>query len=357
MNEGEETTAQTEAITVDPSKEESPWTTTGNPEGDTPTTTMFTPDGVSVVPKDTELQAGNTLDEKRDAAAAAEPIPMGQILEDLQGFGVDEKSIAMLVKRLNPDSESPLNEDEIAQLRQAHHIHQLTQEITASLPEELQEKINALANPGEDGEEAPTLTEEDIAQLNDTLGEEKVNEIAAKFLAAGEMLAGSFMGWLSESTQRNNMSTFISFVLGAAGFNSGGSMRRAYEAEGAKQLSADAFFLEFARNPKESMAKMIEAEDDLGKELNWKSDILRKAAEKKPLTNEDGQIALKEYFLEMYAAMESSSAKNVLWESASKIINKKVFGGEFVIDPKILTMLEEMKDDPRLAKNKFTNTG
>lgn len=263
---------------------------------------------------------------------------------DKQPLGEEERSA------LGQYSEMVMTQTEMAELADPEKLRADLAEI-----DRLLKIINGGGEAGEAGEtdhiKLENLKAGIAERLNNAFSPEKLEEWTAKILLARNKAVGGFMAYLTTGFQNSDLTRFIDALIMGADYNSSASMSRAYEAEGANQVTVDGFFKQFTDDPDKSLEKMIAIEDDLGKALNWKSDTLKKAANG---SKEDKKAALKNYFLEMYQVIaKASGAENLMWSRASSLIAREVFGGGAVINPEVLKELNTISTDERAANGRF----
>ncbi len=274
---------------------------------------------------------------------------------------------------IDPFSLKGLSEKQVKELKQIE-IDSHTQILKESgfsdeLIEEFRERCKSLSSIEEIGILALGFTV-DIDEINQIAGDKDLtdlepdevqqiaevvtNKIGKDELQAMALLAlGHIAEWGADSIQSSDLTRLLDAIIMGADYNSTAAMRSAYEAEGAEQITVDAFFEKFVQEPDKALEKMINISDEINTKLNWKgSDKLKEAANSD--NKEQKKTALKDYFLEMYQIIaKASGAEHVLWERASTLIAKEVFGDKAVISLDVLKELEAISKDNKKAKQKF----
>ena len=324
-----------------------------------PTADITSPFGVSQerddgnpTDADPELQTSPTPNEQTET-------PIAQIIAELKAADIfDPTTLDMIGRKAQAEGETALTTDEIAELRQVYRTHLHTQEILNNMSDpdkarlkELQVQLKDLKGPELDEAKA------ELAQIMNSSfegGAEKIDEWATALLAIGTTVGEGFVNWLTEGIQDSDLTLLIDAIMMGADFNATGRMSSAYEAEGVTQIDSKAFFKQLVNNPQDSIDKLLAIENDLAQKINWKqSEILRKEKGKSPAKQRQ---ALQAYFLDMYHTIASSSAQRVMWERASTLIAKELFGEKAVISLEVYEDLKRLSKDEQAAHRTFSPT-
>jgi hypothetical protein len=201
-----------------------------------------------------------------------EPMPIGDVLEELAEAGLDPEVVEDLQQKIAAEGGSTLTEEEVDAIRTMNELRKEKQAELEAIDAEIGAKVDSVVNDKELRETDLETWEKSVAEaLNEAYGEEELEQLALKLLKFKVVAAEWAVAWIFDGFASSDLGRFIDAVIAGAGYNSAGSMRR-HEAENDSEVVESSSFFELVRDkPRQVVDGLIENKAELN-EAGWKID-------------------------------------------------------------------------------------